>query len=209
MGAALSPAVQNSCTHGSTTITLSRCCCCPALHHCQGLLLAHSASPEIKPVHSRAPAQARLAKPENPPQVDLKLFETGRKRWKSANRLVSGCEFLPEQLVLYLGGKPSRALFRHCGVLSVSAVDGGTSGVSALESQSPSASPCRPALSSPSASCRTKQKTRHKVETSREEEASSGVSVGSKCLDVRTSWKRNDAAICFVRGLLLCKNPLL
>lgn len=58
----------------------------------------------------------------------------------------------------YLGGRPSSALFRHCGVLSVSAVDGGTSGVSAFKSQSPSASPCRPSLSSASASCRHKQR---------------------------------------------------
>lgn len=63
---------------------------------------------------------------------------------------------------VYLGGRPSRALFRHCGVLSVSAVERGTSGVSALESpsHSPSASPCRPSLSSPSASCHDKH-TRH------------------------------------------------
>lgn len=71
----------------------------------------------------------------------------------------------------YLGGRPSRALFRHCGVLSVSAVDGGTSGVSALESQSPSASPCRPTLSSPSASCH-KAKTHDGIEgTIRQEES--------------------------------------
>ncbi len=52
----------------------------------------------------------------------------------------------------YLDDKPSRALLRHCGVLSV---EGGTSGVSALESPSisPSPSPGKPSLSSPSASC--------------------------------------------------------
>lgn len=55
----------------------------------------------------------------------------------------------------YLGGRPSRALLRHSGVLSVSAVERGTSGVSpfASPSHSPSKSPCRPSLSSPSASC--------------------------------------------------------
>lgn len=59
---------------------------------------------------------------------------------------------------VYLGGRPSRALFRHSGVLSVSAVDRGTSGVSALESTSPSpsASPGRSGLSSPPASCQNK-----------------------------------------------------
>lgn len=59
---------------------------------------------------------------------------------------------------VYLGGRPSRALFRHSGVLSVSAVDRGTSGVSALESTSPSpsASPGRSGLSSPPASCQSK-----------------------------------------------------
>lgn len=66
----------------------------------------------------------------------------------------------------YLGGKPSSALFRHCGVLSVSAVDGGTSGVSAFESQSPSASPCRPTLSSPSASCHTRRDRQRHFEDS-------------------------------------------
>ncbi len=52
----------------------------------------------------------------------------------------------------YLDDKPSRALLRHCGVLSV---EGGTSGVSALESPSisPSTSPGKQSLSSPSASC--------------------------------------------------------
>lgn len=45
----------------------------------------------------------------------------------------------------------------------MSAVDGGTSGVSAFESQSPSASPCRPTLSSPSASCH-KAKTHDSIE---------------------------------------------
>lgn len=65
-----------------------------------------------------------------------------------------------KQSVLYLGGRPSRALFRYCGVLSVSAVERGTSGVSALESpsHSPSTSPCRPSLSSPSPSCRDKHR---------------------------------------------------
>lgn len=60
---------------------------------------------------------------------------------------------------VYLGGRPSRALFKHCGVLSVSAVEGGTSGVSALESPSPSpsASTGKPSLSSPSASCQGAQ----------------------------------------------------
>lgn len=76
-----------------------------------------------------------------------------QKRWWS--QCVHSC--------WYLGGKPSRALFRHCGVLSVSAVDGGTSGVSALESQSPSASPGRPTLSSPSASWH-KAKTHNGIE---------------------------------------------
>lgn len=84
---------------------------------------------------------------------------TSRMHFQNKQHLMPSisCEYLCLSSA-YLGGRPARALFRQCGVLSVSAVDRGTSGVSAFESpsHSPSASPWRPSLSSPSASCQDK-----------------------------------------------------